>query len=491
MEDYDISNYSFTDLKDILGIENENENVTHQDIVSAVNHFMASYEMNDKMTRFLKEAQQKMIDVISMIDSGKSEKSFEYHKEDRGNPKIGNSLTKLIVVDSQYCLDTYPHSAKFTEFLNKSTDTKTITPPLTTKFTCHFSEPLLNVLSFSLYSYTIPYTYYNIETSLNNNFFILLINDTTRVKIIIPEGNYGCDFLLLTINELLVNAGFSSPTNTFITVTKQTGKLVFNFNGTTFIDENNNTLLNDINTQIIFFATDEVTKPQADVFSSTLIPLCINQSLGWMLGFRQTNYFLDSQGLLSAECVLNILASKYFVLDVDDYRNNHLKTNLIGVETTPTLTSLPLPTFLRNVENRLAFSDASSINSLQPKTKRFFKDNFPRNLNANQLYALNEIVKNQGIKENYMRTNFLSQHAFAVIPLKNPKHHFGEVYVEFGGSVQDNKRVYNGPTTLHKLSVALLNDRGIVVNLNGAEWSFVLKVEILVDDNGNNIKDND
>jgi hypothetical protein len=64
--------------------------------------------------------------------------------------------------------------------------------------------------------------------------------------------------------------------------------------------------------------------------------------------------------------------------------------------------------------------------------------------------------------------------------LKNPKHHFGEVYVEFGGSVQDNKRVFHGPVSITKLKVRLLNDRGLAVNLHGAEWSFVLKVEILL-----------
>ena len=128
---------------------------------------------------------------------------------------------------------------------------------------------------------------------------------------------------------------------------------------------------------------------------------------------------------------------------------------------------------------------------MQPKTKTFYKDNFPRNLNANQLYALNEIVKNQGIKENYLRTNFLSEHSFAIIPLKNPKHHFGEVYVEFGGSVQDNKRVFHGPVSFDKLKVKLKNDRGLYVNLHGAEWSFVLKLEILLHSdtmNGDNEK---
>jgi hypothetical protein len=483
MEDFDISNYSFNDLKDILGIENEY--VSREDIVSAVNHFMSSYELDEKMTRFLKEAQQKMIHMLKAEVHNLNDETFEFHKEDHGNHKVSTTLSKLIVVDSQYSLDTYAESAVYTHHMDRthSLDAKTKTQPLTTHFTCHFTEPIFNILSYSLYSYTIPYTYYNIERSVHNNTFTIIVNNT-KVIITVPDGNYGCDLLLSTINELMKKKGFSNKTNTFVHIVKHSGKIIFNFEGTSYNDDNNETILNDINTELIFFDTNETSKERIDkndVKSNTLVPLLINQTLGWILGFRQQNYYMDPEDLhVRAESVLNIISSKYFVLDIDDFSNSHIKTNLIGIETNHTIKSVKLPTFLRAVEGKLSVENIDSVNRLQPKIKKFYKDNFPRSLNANQLYALNETVKNRGIKHNYLRTNFLSEHSFAIIPLKNPKHHFGEVYVEFGGSVQDNKRVFHGPVSITKLKVRLLNDRGLAVNLHGAEWSFVLKLEILL-----------
>ena len=36
----------------------------------------------------------------------------------------------------------------------------------------------------------------------------------------------------------------------------------------------------------------------------------------------------------------------------------------------------------------------------------------------------------------------------------------------------DKKRIYFGPIRLRKLRIRLYNDKGFLVNLNGADWSF-------------------
>ena len=55
----------------------------------------------------------------------------------------------------------------------------------------------------------------------------------------------------------------------------------------------------------------------------------------------------------------------------------------------------------------------------------------------------------------------------------------GDVYVDFGGSLQDNKRDYFGPVNIVRLRIKLLDDRGNVVNLNGNDWSITLISESL------------
>ena len=55
----------------------------------------------------------------------------------------------------------------------------------------------------------------------------------------------------------------------------------------------------------------------------------------------------------------------------------------------------------------------------------------------------------------------------------------GDLYVDFGGSIQDNKRVYFGPVNLERLHLKLLDDKGNLLNLNGADWSITLITENL------------
>jgi hypothetical protein len=47
-----------------------------------------------------------------------------------------------------------------------------------------------------------------------------------------------------------------------------------------------------------------------------------------------------------------------------------------------------------------------------------------------------------------------------------------DVYVDYGGTLQNQERTYFGPVNIHRMTVKLINDKGEVVDLNGANWSF-------------------
>ena len=53
------------------------------------------------------------------------------------------------------------------------------------------------------------------------------------------------------------------------------------------------------------------------------------------------------------------------------------------------------------------------------------------------------------------------------------------MYIEFGGSLQDNKRIYFGPVNIERMRVKLMDDKGNTVNMNGADWSVTLISENL------------
>jgi hypothetical protein len=66
-----------------------------------------------------------------------------------------------------------------------------------------------------------------------------------------------------------------------------------------------------------------------------------------------------------------------------------------------------------------------------------------------------------------------------LIPLKPSSLKRGEIFSEFGGALQENKRMFFGPVNITKMSVQLVNDRGDIVDLNGGNWSFSMICEAL------------
>jgi hypothetical protein len=91
-------------------------------------------------------------------------------------------------------------------------------------------------------------------------------------------------------------------------------------------------------------------------------------------------------------------------------------------------------------------------------------------LTSNQIYAANQIYADSRAKQSgYSSTPFL-KYVFGIIPIKpGPA---GSNYVEFGGTLQNQERLYFGPVNIFRLSIKLIDDRGDVVDLNNNEWSF-------------------
>ena len=103
----------------------------------------------------------------------------------------------------------------------------------------------------------------------------------------------------------------------------------------------------------------------------------------------------------------------------------------------------------------------------------------PRTLTNAQLYTINEITKNREQNTVFRGKAPTNSDTFALIPIKRGGMSTGDLYVEFGGSMQDNKRVYFGPVNIDRMRVKLVDDRGYTVDLHGAEWCFTMISENL------------
>jgi len=102
----------------------------------------------------------------------------------------------------------------------------------------------------------------------------------------------------------------------------------------------------------------------------------------------------------------------------------------------------------------------------------------PRVLTQPQLYTINEILKNN---VNTLETRLkapTTTDVFAIIPIKQGTG-TGELYVDFSGPLQDSKRTYFGPVNIDRMRLRLFNDKGSLLNLNGADWAITLIAESL------------
>ena len=409
------------------------------------------------------------------------------------NPNLKNTTSRIIVLDSQYRQSTNPAETA-------------------TDYTLDLSEPLLNVISLRLYSFSIPYTWYTIDTIYGNTcFWLTFINQNklpiTSIKISIEPGNYSTTSIVTSLiasitaaglNTSTINAipGYPVPPNTIqpVYINPNNSKITLNLYGATY-SYKGLPLTVDTSTIVTFF------DPTADLSCNSVcaMSLSVNQTLGWVLGFRVPVMNVIETGN-NAIAIPELYGPKYFILVIDDLNQNHINNGLIGITETSNVVKLPSyyspdlpytcipanPAGTNVSYNSLALvndADAGTLiidklDATYAPTPRVLPS-APRILTQSQIYTINEILKNNGKTYNYKLKAPVVSDTFAILPIKLGNMKMGDVNTEFGGSMQDNKRIYFGPVNISRLRVKLLDDRGNIVNLNGCDWCFTLLSENL------------
>ena len=207
-----------------------------------------------------------------------------------------------------------------------------------------------------------------------------------------------------------------------------------------------------------------------------------DSTLGWVLGYRLfTVYDLNAVGTATATNAIIIQGDtgvstnlyNYFLLCLDDYNQNHLNDGLITIANKDT--SIPLPSYA----NRTGFQ-------CDPTTGEKVY-NINTGLTEKQIYSVTSIA-NAGLNETSIGTSVsvksygsgpYVKDVFGLVPIKVSGLKSGDSYVEFGGTLQNQERSYFGPVNIERLTIRLMTDRGDVVDLNNANWSFSLICEQL------------
>ena len=427
--DTDPKNYSVQELIEALGLKGT---PSKQEVDQAVEQLDAKYAAtNPVLAQFFSEAGRSVVKALRLETTKRPE------------------VTRLINVDSFY-----------RESLLDNPD----------NFVCTLSEPLLGVTSLCLTSIELPQTWYAFTAAKGTNALVFQTIDADATvfseEVVLPEGNYS-NFTLLVAVEAGLNA---AVLNTQHFKTGQIGA------GPWF------TLAQDPINGLATLAlaatfTHTVKLRWYDPSFISLTNTKLNANLGWALGFRSPSSALEpGTSLKTAAVVAAASTTKYLILKLDDYSSNRLSSNVVTVRTIPDQ-QISLPSYSSN---------ASIARSSTQVATAYAQG--PRRLTNAQLQTITNIAS-APTAPRVRAEGGDTTNVFAKIPIKHQADWAnyaaganklkedgpGKLIVEMGGTLQKNKRVYFGPVTITKLSVALCDDHGNLIGLNNQDWSFTLE----------------
>jgi hypothetical protein len=198
-----------------------------------------------------------------------------------------------------------------------------------------------------------------------------------------------------------------------------------------------------------------------------------DSTLGWILGFRvDTIYPLSSYvnsntniAKMTGDTCMSVYLYNYFMIILDDYVQNHLNDGLVTITTADTGISLP------------SYANPTTL-KCNPVTNQI--TTLSSGLTANQIYSANQLLNNKlTSQKKYASAGPFVQDIFGLIPIKVSGMSVGQPFIEYGGSLQLQERTYFGPVNIRRMRIQLINDKGDMVDLNGADWSFSLVCEQL------------
>jgi len=458
--DLNADNYSRLEL---LGVLQLPPTATSVDIIAEVEPYIEKYtaEKNAPLLSFFVRMKDILLNTSSSVtldesepitDSAnervqnKSDNSYTIPiKKDILNPNLKNTVTRLIHLDSQF--------RQSTAGAGSSTD-----------YTLDLSDPLKNVLSLRLYSIQIPFSWYIVDPAYNNHTFWFTFTNHTNRQVIMDAGNYTPATFVDALNMSILTV-VPDISGVPVAYSQSTGKLTFTLQ----------TIRGPAIEKMVFFDFEGVL----------LTAPYVNSTLGWLMGFRESTVTVATKNV--SDGVLDLYGTKNLLLVIDDYNQNHVNNGLVSI--TETSNTLSLPSYYRpdlpftvqppineyntNIEDfgDSAFRTFKSLPIMQPTS--------PRILTQSQIYTVNEIMKNRERTMTYRMRAPTSPDIFAMIPMKHGGMKIGDVYVEFGSSLQTNMRVYFGPVNIERIRIRLLDDKGNIINLNGIDWSVTLISENL------------
>jgi hypothetical protein len=560
--DYNADSYTISELLEILNLDDPTSDEIIDKTNNYIKRFSPSRENRPELVNFFQSIQTKLLRYMQQLETSgedaeytpnekQTEEWYKFQALPQDNPiqkdKITDRIQKIDVYDNNHvpmnreqlgvsnnfqvpvAQDTLnPNLRNITKrFINLDSQFRQASggsESISTNYTLDLSDPLINVLSLYLYSIQIPYTWYTIDYVYGNTCF-WITNSGNTFKIFIEPGNYSSSQFCSALNNAFTGFTHPGPIPDIAVYIPTNGKIKLILDGWTdpsgniikTITQYSETFNSQTDAYFTFFdITGSKTCYESGTYpcaGSSVQGHTFDGTLGWLMGFRLPLQPIFSGGN-TPQGILNLYGTKYFILVLDDYNQNHINNGLITI--TELSKSLPLPSYYTgsqpyictpNITNLPSILDTDAVgnlsnitpaqaaalgvnpdnlfNSLQDKVDfgtgsiEQILPSAPRTLTQAQIYTINEIIKNRNKTISFRSKAPTNSDTFAIIPIKYGSMSTGQLYTEVSGQFQDNERIYFGPVDIDRLRITLLDDRGNVVDLHGADWSITLISENL------------
>jgi len=348
------------------------------------------------------------------------------------NPIERETITSLLTINS-----------KFRDNYSKST----------TDFSVELNDPYNNVVSIKLASMELINSYYTVSEYLRTNRFNveffqydqitneISVNNRFTQDFIIPDGNYSVISMIDTLNnDVFLNDDPYSPSIPYYHLIQST--------------------YDDIKGKINFSLSDTSGNPPASGFNwgfnlnfaDNMVP---NRpsflNFGWLLGYRDLYYSFFKKHLPNpTPC------------DQDYYDYSYKSPCVNGY----------LPYYQNKPNNilNIGFNPQAVTNLIGSHYFLLEVDDF--NKNQSEVFRSNtELKQNSKSTFNYSVFNVLAR-------IPNSSDHFSVIFEDSSDRVFKNRR-YFGPVRLSKFKIRLLDENGVVVNLNDNDIIINLEIETL------------
>jgi hypothetical protein len=316
-------------------------------------------------------------------------------------------------------------------------------------FSVELNEPYNNVVSIKLASMEMMNSYYAISEYLSSNNFTIeffLYTNTYDIsfdsifnyKCVVPDGNYNISELVDKINNKCFSDDPSAKQYRLVKLVyhKNKGKVNFVLGdalGNTYKPPNLNVGFN------ISFRDYDI--PKRAIFLN----------LGWILGYRDPEYYFFEQPIPNpTPCDPDFFSYRYISPCKDGY--------------------LPYYQFTSTNILNIGFNPEAIANTIGTNYFLLEVDDFNRNQSV--VFRSNTQLKHN-IEEifNYSLSNVLAR-------IPNTAEYFHMIFEDSSDQVF-KARKYFGPVRLTKLKIRLLDENGVVVNLNNNDIVINLQIEML------------